>query len=201
MQDNEWMFFIEDMIDANKELFARDNSRVNSFSKLAKSVQAEYIKKIIDAYGEELADKIDMDISCAITDKDFVSAVLLVARVDVTYTPVLFYSKNGKPDYLIDLISYAAKSAIEKSDEVAMLHMVWKDYKKMTALNSVLNGLPPVDTILMSAYDDAPSRLMERYEAEQEEIKRVNKLKEQIPTKFQVVDVEYLSGVIIDDMQ
>jgi len=199
-QDNEWMFFVADMIDAKPEIFDKKYSNIKSFGALSKTIRGKFIKRIAEAYGSEISEAIDPDVSCVLHYGDDILSVLLVLNTDDTYTPIFFRSVDKSLDGIEELAAFAANAAIEKSDEIAILHMVWKDKEKMQKVKEVLGDVPPVETMLMVADADAPERLMKDYEEDRETLKKVEELVAQIPTKFRVVDVEYMSGVVLDDM-
>ena len=50
-----------------------------------------------------------------------------------------------------DACANAANAAIEKSDDIAMLHMVWKNENMMRSVKDVLGDVPPVETMMMVA--------------------------------------------------
>lgn len=199
-QDNEWTFFVADMIDARPEIFGKKQSNTKSFGTLSKTERGTYTKRIAETYGPEIAEAIDPDVSCVLRAGDEILSILLVISADDIYTPILFQSADRDLDGLAQVASFAANAAIEKSDEIAILHMEWSDPEKMQTVKAAIGDIPPMETMMMVADADAPERQMKEYEEDRELLKRAEELVAQIPTKFRVVDVEYMSGVVLEDM-
>ena len=199
-QANEWMFFVSDMIDAKPDIFKKKYSGVKPLAVFSKAMQGKIMKKTREMFGDDVTDALDLEVSSVLADGDELLSMLLVMRTDETYTPICFQSAGHDLEGLLPVAAYAANAAIEKSDDIAMLHMVWKNENMMRSVKDVLGDVPPVETMMMVADADMPERLKRCFEEDREDIRRMDELVEKIPTKFHVVDVEYLSGVVLEDM-
>ena len=100
-QDNEWMFFVADMIDAKPEIFDKKNSNIKSFGALSKTIRGKFIKRIAEAYGSEISEAIDPDAS--FSEKH--------ARSDYGQKAVYYWTEDGNRirccergdiDYILD---------------------------------------------------------------------------------------------------
>ena len=195
---NEWLVTPGEITEKIAPL-VKDTSAVSSLSEQPASVLKARLKEVGERIGEDSIPFIDKDVSCVYTKNGKVVASVLVKNIGGIYVPVDYHSETGNPACLPVMMVYAAGKIVEQSGEDAYVYAKFVDEKWQGMAKSILAKSEPLVHDILKATINIDAIEEKAYEQWLEsERKRLEEL-EAIPEVAEVINIEYFSGVVVDE--
>ena len=158
----------------------------------------KYLEK---KYGYSFKASIDKDVSAAVIDGGKLKMAFIVRRFGDAFVPLEVYSPDNKwnGDTFKNLLLSTLKNCCEATKGEGYIHFCGAGRKMLSAIDGLFEESSAVESTLSRAPSDSYDRLLRAVNYDMIQTKESRKALEAIPEDAEIVDVEYYSGVRINN--
>ena len=174
---------------------------VKSFYDLSENAILPEIEKIVKKYGKAVAGSIDLKLSFAYCKDNNITSSLIVRRYGNIFVPLKVQCIGPHRDkkQVIELILSFLRNSDEFEGDEKYLHLTCSPFDPLSGIDCLFEENEALYAEYLEAPSDAYERVLDSVKYDMRSEKSFNKRLEAIPDHVEISEIEYLSGVTIDN--
>ena len=180
---------------------AVDESSIKSIKNLPGAFESTVKESLANSLSSQELMYFDADSSTVCIDNNKITGILAVLKTGDTYIPVSLYTEDTDrtaESVKLALLATSIKNMAGVSGERAVMHLKFDEYSSIADIADLLKGADGIDTEYYEAASDEVERDIERNNHIDDQLEQAARDEADIPTDLNVANVEYFSGVYID---